>query len=162
MLEWEVKLGHVLRKESMCTVWARSSYGWICASYFCVVGSARTRLMAETLPLRKTRYFGFSLVWLPSRACGYFRVQRPWGTARCCGRTETERDDGTHAKSLKLWQGDFTATVRHTWDLSSMVQSGSFADAIVLFLSLSHFFQPVCFVFLWICVKHGKGVYVCV
>lgn len=63
------------------------------------VGSARTRLMAETLPLRKTHYFCFSLVWLPSHACGYFDVQRPWGIVRRCGRTETKWDDGTQPKS---------------------------------------------------------------
>lgn len=164
-------LGHVLRKESMCTVRARSSYGWICASHFCVVGSARTRPMAETLPTwgttplllppltsisclwifpcAKTRKGFCAMLWKNRKLNGMMELdQNPWNCDEGGGGVGLYRDVASHVGSI----------VDGAERRFSRTPSSSFS----LSLSLSHFFQPVCFVFLWICVKHANGVYVCV
>lgn len=69
----------------MYSICACSSYGRICASYFCIVGSKGTRLMAETLPLRETHDFVWTSIsclwifWLKQTAM----VQRWWRKKNC-------------------------------------------------------------------------------
>lgn len=136
----------------MYSICACSSYGRICASYFCNVGSAGTRLMAETLPLRKTCYFCFSFVRLPSHACGFFGFTR---TFEDRGRRETTNRNSTKCQTTVRGVGFFhwCRIVGH----DGQEEIGSFVVAIVFslfsFLSASLLCLPV-----YICVKHENDV----
>lgn len=153
----------------MYSICVRSSYGRICASYFCIVGSAVTRLMAETLPRWKPCYFRFSFIWPPSHACGYpfcfifFGLRGPWRIVRRCGRTRNhkKRDD---RNSTKLC---VTATRCHHWQLhrpwkvlfllvaslmvifngQEEIRSFCSGHCFFSFFLSSFLFQPLCFCF---------------
>lgn len=68
--------GEVLAKGVIVSVHG-SSYGRICASHFCVVGSVVTRLMAETLPLMTTPPLRFPFVCSPLVCVDFFGLQGP-------------------------------------------------------------------------------------
>lgn len=136
----------------MYSICACSSYGRICASYFCIVGSKGTRLMAETLPLRETHDFVWTSIsclwifWLKQTAM----VQRWW-------RKKTVKWQELNQIRVMV-TGCYYRVIYPSKQMTSSTdvhkgqeEIGSFVVAIV-FLFL--FFQPVCFVFLCIYVSN--------
>lgn len=78
-----------------------------------------------------------------------------------CGKMETKWDDRNPTKYLvhQPWNLLLLIGVSLMVRLDGQEEIGSFVVAIVFFFfSLSHFFQPVCFVFLCICVKHENDM----
>lgn len=132
-------MGQVSRKESICTVSVHvpPMVGSVHLSSALVV-QRRTRLMAETLPLRKTRSFCLSFVRPPSHARGYFGLLE-------AGRIveEEQRHDGNYLTDGNVDMGTllWRRSTRGTYSFFDRLCS-SFRH---LFFSVSHFFQPVCF-----------------
>lgn len=166
----------------MYSICVRSSYGRICASYFCIVGSAVTRLMAETLPRWKTRYFCFSFIWPPSHACGYFYfsfgLRGPWRIVQRCGRTRnnTARWQELHRMCviaarchhwhlLRPWKVLFQLVASLMVIFSGQEEIRRFVVATVFFFSLYHLFffsQTVLFSCAYtVCVKLKNDMCVC-
>lgn len=117
-----------------------------------------TRLMAETLPPRKTCYFCFSFVWLPSHACGNYGLQEIQ-RLKTSQQELFDQNTWTGDEESLPWQCIVWGVFSSGWcitDVDGQEDTGSFVMAIVF--SLCQFFQPVCFVSLCICVDHEKDV----
>lgn len=78
----------------MYSICARSSYGRICASYFCIVDSVKDSTDGRNITSKENMLLLLLLFWLLSHACEYFGLRGPWRIImRRCERTETEWDD---------------------------------------------------------------------
>lgn len=145
----------------MYSLCAHSSYGRICASYFCIVCSVWIWQVAETLPLRKhvtfsSPSFDFHLMLVDillhkdhEGFCDTVEEQKKWEIK------------GDEVSLLCIIHGnDFFSMCVIYEQIQRTRRDWRFCSGHVFF-PYYHFFQSVCFVHLCIYVSDVKMTYVC-
>ena len=152
------------KRVNMYSIRARSSYGRVCASYFCIVGLAKDSTDGRNITSEENTLL-LLLLHLTSISCLWIIL---WFTRTvkglCDMAEEQKRNDSTKTPEM--------VTRGHYRDISaSCVESSSAGVSLMVdgreeiekfysghLFSLSHSFQPFCFIFLCIRVKHEKDV----